>query len=330
MTKCEVDNELDFVSQIGHSGEPAGTCLVVELARDFWTIWPKISIANSTTKCSVAENNVRVGLRIINEFDGHPDVNQEQLMLAAINHDTRFVEGVDQETSEFQLVSQCANLRTVSKTRANRQIDQLAAELTHVRRDMLLSSTHWEDDSEHTLTTALIAWKVASKHAPELNIAEIIKMALVHELTETITGDVSSFNLSKEQLEEKGRNDTRAAQKFAEKYADCPKLVKKFLEYENKETPEALFVYWIDKIMPGFPTYHPIERTHFLAPSREIYEHDGSAHPGRNGNRKTIAKWHQNTKTKLLAAGQVPHPICEELLAQGLRWLEWLVENHVK
>ena len=304
--------------------------MIVELARDFWTIWPKISVTNSTTKCNVAENNVRMGLQIINEFDGRSDVNQKQLMLAVINHNTQFIKGVNKKVPEFQIIDQYANRRTMPKTHANQQIDQLTAKLTRVRRDMLLSRTHWENDGEHTLITALIAWKVASKHTPELNMAEIIKMALVHELAETITGDISSFNLTKRQLKEKKQNDARAAQEFIEKYANCPKLVKKFLEYENKETPEAIFVYWIDKIMPGFAAYHPIEQAHFLAPSHEIYEHDGLAHPGRNGNRTTITEWYQNTKTKLLAAGQAPHPICEELLDQRLRWLEWLIKSHIK
>jgi 5'-deoxynucleotidase YfbR-like HD superfamily hydrolase len=325
-----VNNELDFVKQIGRNGEPDETKLLLELARDFWAIWPKMSIVERSTRRSVAENNVRAALLMINELDGDESINQEKLLLAAIDRNIGFNGTINKDSAEFRLAEQSFQPGSAKKSRAATQIADLTKGLTSIKRDILLSVTHWENDSEHTLATALIAWKIASNCESKLDRAEVVKMALVHELAETITGDVSSFNLTAEQLEKKRQKDSLAAQEFAEKYAGCSRLVDKFMKYESKKSPEAVFVYWIDKVMPAFSKYQPHERAHFLAPAHEIYKHGGLAHPGRNGNRETVANWYQNTKKKLLVAGTVPHSICEELLEQNLIWLNWLIEYNDK
>ena len=208
-----------------------------------------------------------------------------------------------------------------------RHIFDLAAQLTAVKRDILLSPTHWENDSEHTLVTALITWQIARKFAPEMNATEILAMGLVHELAETITGDTSSFGLSEAELRAKKERDAAAVQEFATKFRDCPRLVAKFLEYEDKVSAEARFVYWIDKIMPMFSKYGAADAAHWSAPFDEIYEVDGVKQHGLNGNRETVQAWYGKTRRKLLSVGEAPHPICEELLRQNFIWLNWLVDS---
>ena len=258
-------------------------------------------------------------------------VDQEQPLLAAIDYGVGFVEKyVNEGGGRLGLRQIEQRSRTITeKHPIDEQIDRLAAELTPIRRSILLSEKHWENDSEHTIATALIAWKVSRQYAPGLDAAEVLTMALVHELAETITGDVPTFNMTPEQLAEKKLNDDIAGREFIAKYANHPKLIEKFQQYENKTTPEALFVYWIDKIMTIFSHYEPNNRAHFFASEKEIYECDGLACHGQNGgNHETITNWYSNTQDKLLAAGRNPQPICKELLDQGFIWLEWLAEYY--
>ena len=216
------------------------------------------------------------------------------------------------------------------KTAADQHIAQLAKKLTAVKRSGLLWPRHYEDDGEHTLTTALICWWLAKQFAKKLDAAEIIKMALVHELAETLTGDVSTFNLSAAELQAKKLRDAQAAKDFAKNFYDCPKLVAKFLIYENKTSRESMFVYWIDKIMPTLRKYYPAERAHWLLPVRESWLVDGVAKNGENGNRASVAKWYAKTRQKLLAAGEVPAEICEKMLHESVIWLNWLVDKFAK
>ena len=323
--------ELDFVKAIGQLGEPAETQIIVDAARDFWIIWPQIRETDQQTGRSVAETNVRTALSLINLFDGDKELDHERLLLAAVtkNVEWRRVTGsVDENSSEFHLARKQANVKTLEFSASAKHIFNLAKDLTAVKRDILLSATHWEDDSEHTLSTALISWKFAKQFAPELDMAEVLKMALVHELAETITGDISSFALNEKQLRAKKVRDATAAKQLAQKFRDCPKLVAKFLQYESKASREARFVYWVDKILPVFSKYQPDERKHSFAPVEEIYELNGVSQIGRNFNHETITAYGKNVRNKLLGAGAVPHSICEKLLAQELMWLHWLNDVH--
>jgi 5'-deoxynucleotidase YfbR-like HD superfamily hydrolase len=200
--------------------------------------------------------------------------------------------------------------------------------LTAVKRDILLTPMHWENDSEHTLQTALMTWRVAKQYAPEIDAGEVLKMALVHELAETITGDYSSYLMTADELEAKRLRDAKAAKQIVKNYQDCPNLVDNFLKYEAKMSCEARFVYWLDKIEPLFPKYSPAFVAHWLAPIDKVYEYGGTAHGGLNGNLTNIVEWYDRIRVKLLRAGAVPHPICENLLAQNFAWLKWFVDNH--
>jgi hypothetical protein len=92
--KAGINYDMSFIDYIGQHNEPSETSLIVDLARDYWTIWPKISAINIATKRSVAESNIGTALLLINSLDDNHNLDQEQLLLAALDKNVGFVGGV--------------------------------------------------------------------------------------------------------------------------------------------------------------------------------------------------------------------------------------------
>ena len=82
--KGDGGDDLTFVGEIGHMGEPSGAELTVAAARDFWQIAPKLREIDPRTGQTVAENNVGAALKLINLLDGDARINHEPLLLAAL------------------------------------------------------------------------------------------------------------------------------------------------------------------------------------------------------------------------------------------------------
>ncbi|EEB06029.1 metal dependent phosphohydrolase [Schizosaccharomyces japonicus yFS275] len=86
---------------------------------------------------------------------------------------------------------------------------------------------------------------------PKINKDHCVKMALVHDMAESIVGDITPHdNVTKE---EKHRMESEAMEKIASQLipknyaANAQEIQALFQEYEAAETPEALFVKDVDK-----------------------------------------------------------------------------------
>lgn len=108
----------------------------------------------------------------------------------------------------------------------------------------------FENDAEHSWHVALMAWVFASEFEQKLNIEKCLKMALIHDLVEIYTGDVSSFDhqgrIGKYEREKK------ASQKL---FGILPQKLKTEMvdlweEFEAKKSPEAIFTQAMDKMQP--------------------------------------------------------------------------------
>jgi len=328
-TKSDDSGNLAFRGKIGKNGEPAELALMIELSRDYWQIWPKSIVVDATSGKSIAENNVRTALILINSVDDDDKTDHERLLLEVLDRGIDFLgrDGCCGGSAKSSQADELVDIKPDEYSSPILAIYNLAERLTSVRRKIMLLSSRWENDSEHTLATALIAWQVARRYAPELDAGEVLKMALVHELTEVITGDVATYGLNTEQLKNKKRQDERAVRQFAKDFSQCTRLVQELEKYESKKSPEARFVYWIDKVMPGPTNYDPSALAYWMASKYEILEAEGLGFCGQNGNHETLACWYEATRSKLLAAGDVPNNICEELLEQNLWLQKWLIDT---
>lgn len=131
------------------------------------------------------------------------------------------------------------------------QLLTLAEKLKCELRHSWLSNGQRESVAEHSWRLAFMVCLFAPYLAKPINIEKSLKMALVHDLAEAETGDIPMFNcqdaVSKQQ---KFINEQKAMLKIkslldSEIGQDIYDL---WLEYEEKQTYEAKFVYALDKI----------------------------------------------------------------------------------
>lgn len=110
-----------------------------------------------------------------------------------------------------------------------------------------------ESDTEHSYNAAMTAWFLA-EHFPELDQSKVLKLALVHDLVEVHAGDTFIF-AEQELLDSKKEREAAAQKTLAAEWPDFPGLHEAIEEYESLATPEACFVYALDKLMPMITVY---------------------------------------------------------------------------
>lgn len=111
----------------------------------------------------------------------------------------------------------------------------------------------YENDTEHSYNLAMTAWYLAP-HFSHLNADLLIRYALVHDLVEVHAGDTYIYGTADE-LASKPARERAAAQQLSRDWADFPDIHELIEQYEKRATPEACFVYALDKIMPMMLIY---------------------------------------------------------------------------
>ena len=118
------------------------------------------------------------------------------------------------------------------------------------RQTLLADKSRRETDAEHSWHIALMAM-LFSEFAPEgVDRERVIKMCLVHDLVEIHAGD--TFCYDKKAGEDKKEREMRAAEKlFSVLPEDDGKELKKlWFEFEEQETPDAVFSASLDRFQP--------------------------------------------------------------------------------
>ncbi|MCL2280308.1 HD domain-containing protein [Candidatus Saccharibacteria bacterium] len=110
-----------------------------------------------------------------------------------------------------------------------------------------------ENDTEHSYDLAMTAWFI-SQYFPELDSNKIIRLALVHDLVEIYAGDVFAHSSAEEQ-KKKLISEAKSIKKIVKDWPDFPEMLGAIKDYEKRDTPEARFVYALDKIMPPMLIY---------------------------------------------------------------------------
>jgi putative hydrolase of HD superfamily len=134
------------------------------------------------------------------------------------------------------------------------QIDKLKGIM---RQNVVTGSRRPESDAEHSWHLAMMAVLLAEYAAePGLDVARVVKMALVHDLVEIDAGDTFCYdeagNIGKEEREQQA-----AARLFALLPADqAAAMMALWQEFEAMETPEASFANCLDRLQPLLLNYN--------------------------------------------------------------------------
>lgn len=128
---------------------------------------------------------------------------------------------------------------------------QLTDDFSMVERIPRLSDSRRENDVEHSYMLAITAPAIAEQYYPYLDVEKVRRFSLVHDLLEVEVGDVATFDLNTDELEEKNRREQEAKRVVFERLSKISASVPQDLEeYEQQMCSEALFVRMVDKLLP--------------------------------------------------------------------------------
>ena len=102
-----------------------------------------------------------------------------------------------------------------------------------------------ESIAEHIFGVQMLAIAMKSEYKYDVDIQRVIFMLAVHELGETIIGDLTQFQISKE---EKEKIEHEAVHNILRGLLDGKIIEELFLEFDKRETKEAIFAYQCDKL----------------------------------------------------------------------------------
>jgi len=105
-----------------------------------------------------------------------------------------------------------------------------------------------ENDVDHSYSLAMMAWFL-TPYFPHLDRDTLIRMSLIHDLTEVHAGDTFVFG-EHEHLSSKNDREKAALTRLAADWPDWPEMAELLKHYEDRSSEEAKFVYALDKVMP--------------------------------------------------------------------------------
>ena len=102
-----------------------------------------------------------------------------------------------------------------------------------------------ESVAEHVYGVQMLAIAMKSEYQYDVDIMKVIYMLAIHELGETIIGDLTQFQIAKE---EKEKIEHEAVHKILSSLLDGEQIEALFLEFDERKTKEAMFANRCDKL----------------------------------------------------------------------------------
>lgn len=170
----------------------------------------------------------------------------------------------------------------MKKTDAKKLYDfiDIAQDMKIQRRATVLKNGKTESIADHTYLAVMLAELILETSELKLDKDKVIKMILIHDLPEAITGDYHSYKVHSGELSrtEKKEREAQAIQKYL---AVLPETQAKTLEslwreYEDQNSTEAKFAKAIDRLETMIQ---------WASMDFEFY-HDGHDYMGTYGNKE--------------------------------------------
>ena len=107
-------------------------------------------------------------------------------------------------------------------------------------KDWNVNRDRIESVAEHIYGVQMLAIAMKSEYQYDIDIQKVIFMLAVHELEETVIGDLTLFQISKEEKEKLGHE---AVAKILDGLMDGEQIYDIIMEFDERKTKEALFAY---------------------------------------------------------------------------------------
>lgn len=148
-----------------------------------------------------------------------------------------------------------------------------------------------ESVAEHIFSVQMLAIAMQSEYQYDIDLQKVIMMLAVHELEEILIGDLTMFQVSKEEKITMGH---KAIEDVLSSLLNKDQIIGLIKEFDAKETPEALFAYRCDKLECDLQS--------------KLYDEENCVDLNNQDGNSTME-----------------HPIVKELLDSGMTWSEmWL------
>ena len=102
-----------------------------------------------------------------------------------------------------------------------------------------------ESVAEHIYGVQMLAIAMYSEYKYDIDILKVIYMLAIHELEEIYIGDITYFQMSKEEKQKLGHE---AIIKVLGNLSDKEKIKAIIHEFDERKTKEAIFAYYCDKL----------------------------------------------------------------------------------
>lgn len=146
----------------------------------------------------------------------------------------------------------------ISSEKLRKQIEFIIVidEMKNVlRRNLVADASRRENDAEHSWHLAIMAMLLEEYSADKVDIAKVMKIALVHDLVEVYAGDTFAYDVKGN--EDKLDREIMAADKLFGMLKDGQGEEIRALwdEFEAKETAESKYANAIDRLQPLILNY---------------------------------------------------------------------------
>jgi putative hydrolase of HD superfamily len=111
--------------------------------------------------------------------------------------------------------------------------------------DWNISSERIESVAEHIYGTLMLAIAMHSEFKYKLDLTKVLYMLSVHELEEIIIGDLTMFQIDREEKKKRGHE---AVTKILSRLKNKDEIMNLVLEFDERKTKEAKFAYQCDKL----------------------------------------------------------------------------------
>lgn len=112
-------------------------------------------------------------------------------------------------------------------------------------KDWGIKRERLESIAEHIYSVQMLAIAMKSEYNYDVNIEKVLKMLAVHETEEIVIGDLTLFDINRE---EKAKIGHEAINKIFAGLIDGKEYIDLILEFDERKTKEALFAYHCDKM----------------------------------------------------------------------------------
>ena len=112
-------------------------------------------------------------------------------------------------------------------------------------KDWNVQKERVESIAEHVFGVQMLAIAMKSEYQYDIDIMKVIYMLAIHELGESVIGDLTQFQITKQ---EKEKIEHEAVHKILSKLLDGDQIEELFLEFDSRSTKEAMFAYQCDKL----------------------------------------------------------------------------------